>query len=228
MMTKYRAALPALLAALILPACTAFLNDPPAAASDQLDRLQIIVDRPDVPGYDRSCSRGHSCSFGSAWSDKVRVRQGGNGCDQASDVIRTSLVDVVIKPGTHGCTPLSGTLHDPYTGKTIHYRRGQRPTQVSVDHVVSLKAAWDLGAADWPLQERRDLAGDPDNLIAVSAAANSSKGDDTPSDDWRPRRAFRCDYATRYVGVLAKYRLPVTHGDKKALKQMLGTCPATG
>lgn len=52
-----------------------------------------------------------------------------------SDVLRSQLSDVVIKAGTHGCTPLSDTLHDPYTGATIQYVRGQRPVRVSLDHV---------------------------------------------------------------------------------------------
>lgn len=190
----------------------------------QLDALDVLDSRPDRPGFERRCGRGHGCVFGPAWSDAVSTGHGHNGCDQASDQLVHDLDDVVIKPGTHGCTPLSGTLHDPYTGATIHYVRGQQPAAVSIDHIVPLKLVWDLGANSWDLQRRRDLAGDPRNLVAVSASANSAKGDSSPADRWKPRSDYRCTYAERFVTVLYAYRLPVPARDKAALKTMLHSC----
>lgn len=190
----------------------------------QLDALDVLASRPDRPGFERRCGSGHGCVFGPAWSDAVSTEHGHNGCDQASDQLVHDLDDVVIKPGTHGCTPLSGTLHDPYTGATIHYVRGQQPAAVSIDHIVPLRLVWDLGASSWDLQRRRDLAGDPRNLVAVSASANSAKGDSSPADRWKPRSDYRCTYAERFITVLYAYCLPVPARDKAALKTMLHSC----
>lgn len=190
----------------------------------QLDALKVLLTRPDVPGYDRSCRREHRCVFGPSWSDNVSAENGHNGCDQASDQLRNDLENPVIKPGTHGCTPLSGTLHDPYTGAAINYVRGQQPAAVSIDHIVPLKLVWDLGASGWDLPRRRDLAGDPRNLVAVSARANSAKGDSSPADRWKPQRGYRCTYAERFVEVLHAYQLPVPARDKSALADMLSSC----
>ena len=199
---------------------------PPGAQRylQQLDSLDVLASRPDRPGFERRCGKGHACVFGPAWSDAVSTEHGHNGCDQASDQLVHDLDNVVIKPGTHGCTPLSGTLHDPYTGATIPYVRGQQPAAVSIDHIVPLKLAWDLGASGWDLQRRRNLAGDPRNLVAVSAKANSAKGDSSPADRWKPARAYRCTYAERFVTVLHTYQLPVTARDKSALADLLSTC----
>ena len=79
--------------------------------------LTVVRQRSTVPGYDRSCKAGHACVFGPAWTDDVDVRDGRNGCDQRSDVLRESLEQIQLKPGTNGCIVASGILRDPYTNK---------------------------------------------------------------------------------------------------------------
>src|SRR4051794_10330228 len=56
--------------------------------------------------------------FGSAPADTD-----GNGCYQHTDVLRRDLTELTLQPGTHGCAVATGVLHDPYTGRTISYRR---------------------------------------------------------------------------------------------------------
>ncbi|MGL4745038.1 MAG: HNH endonuclease family protein [Dermatophilaceae bacterium] len=181
--------------------------------------------RVSVPGYDRDCGRGGGCSFGPAWSDDVDVEDGHNGCDARSDRMRRDLRDVKLKPGTRGCVPLTGTLHDPYTGVTITYTRGERPARVNVDHVVALAAGWDLGAATWTLERRRNFANDPRNLLTVSAAANLSKGDKTPAEWMPPTQAGRCSYAARYLEVAQAYDITMPTTDQQALDTARRGCP---
>ncbi len=192
-------------------------------SSADLDRLRVVTARPDLPGYSRSCRPGAGCSFGEAWTDRVSVELGGHdGCDQRSPVLRRDLHHIAIKPGTRGCVVVSGILEDPYTGATVNYRRGASPQPVVVDHVYSLSAAWDLGAAYWDLQRRMDFAGDPRNLITTTRAANLSKGDKTPGD-WLPRRG-RCRFANAFISVAETYDLPVTGADKRVLRRAIRDC----
>lgn len=59
-----------------------------------------------------------------------------------------------------------------YTQKKMRY-----PSEVEIDHVVSLKYAWERGARRWGYEKRVEFARDPLNLVAVSRSANRSKGD---------------------------------------------------
>lgn len=186
--------------------------------------LRVVTTLPEVPGFDRSCQPRRGCVFGPAWSDAVRTEFGRNGCDQRSDVLRTQLTDVQVRPGTGGCVVETGVLDDPYSGVRVHYRRGEPARSVEVDHVVPLAGAWDRGAAAWPVQRRRDFAGDPRNLVATTAAANRAKSDKPPAR-WTPdTQRGRCLYARRYVETSAAYDLAVTRADVRALDRMLRAC----
>lgn len=192
------------------------------AARAQLDALRVVPRRPHVPGYDRDCGTGHGCSFGPAWSDDVEVADGHNGVDTRTDVIARDRAGARV-------------LRDPYSGLAA--------PAIQIDHLVPLAAAWDLGAARWPPRLRVDFANDPEELLAVSAAENQAKSDETPGDwarclrvpgpclratppVWFPRTAIRCALAERYVRICRDYGLPVTTADRAGLVDMLATCPA--
>jgi len=159
--------------------------------------------------------------FGPAWTDDVDVRNGRNGCDQRSDVLRESLEQIQLKPGTNGCIVASGVLRDPYTGQTVIYQRGGN-TEVVADHVIPLAAAWDLGAAQWSSRKRQNFANDPRNLIITTSRANLSKGDKTPGE-WMPEHE-RCRYAQAYLEVARAYGVALTRVDQRALIAAIGRC----
>lgn len=184
-----------------------------------LPGLTVVASAPTTaPAYDRSCRKGHGCSFGPAWSDDVDVEGGHNGCDTRSDVLRASLQDVQLKPGTRGCVVLAGTLVDPYSGASVDL------DEVQVDHVYPLGVAYARGASEWPLQRRRDFANDPRNLIATTASVNRSKSDRMP-DRWLPATiSGRCIYATRFVAVAKDYGLAVTTAENAGLVSALAGC----
>ncbi|MGP5046417.1 hypothetical protein [Glutamicibacter ardleyensis] len=71
--------------------------------------------------------------FGKGWKDPDR-----NGCDARNDILARDLEDLEYKQASKPCVVLSGTFHDPYTGKTIEFTRGQgTSTAVQIDHVLS-------------------------------------------------------------------------------------------
>lgn len=194
-----------------------------ASAAPELAGVRIVPQVGAEPGYDRSCSPGRSCSFGPAWSDDVRVRWGHDGCDTRNQILARDLTEVVIKPGTHGCVVLAGQLLDRYSGKAVAFSRS-RSSEVPVDHVVALAAAWDRGAASWDAQLRRDFANDPDNLTATTRAVNSAKADKTPAT-WAPAtREGACWYVQTYLTIVRRYDLAVTAAEAFVMVQTLRDC----
>ncbi|MBM9466666.1 HNH endonuclease family protein [Nakamurella leprariae] len=170
-------------------------------------------------GYDRD-------EFGSAWTDDVDLPSGHNGCDQRSDVLRRDLREVVLKPDSRGCVPLSGTLLDPYTGDTVSFVRGpDTSAQVQIDHVVALSNAWQTGAQQLDEQRRTELAADPLNLMAVQGSVNQAKGAGDAATWLPPARSSWCGYVARQVAVKRSYGLWVTPPEQEAIARILDGCP---
>lgn len=176
-----------------------------------------VADRLQPDTYDRD-------AFGSAWSDTD-----GNGCNQRDDVL---LRDAV--PGTTtvadqgGCAHdvLAGTWIDPYTGKTLVFDDLKDLSQaqaIQIDHVVPLAEAWASGADTWSDNKRREFANDLAVLLAVDGPTNASKSDGDPAA-WRPRKAYQCVYARRWIRTKHRYDLAVDASEATALRGMLGYC----
>jgi hypothetical protein len=185
-------------------------------ARTQLRALRVAPRRPPV-GYVRD-------AFGSPWLDTD-----GNGCNQRDDVL---LRDAV--PGTAryaqqgGCDHdvLAGTWVDPYTGRTLAFTDLKDPHQaqaIQIDHLVPLAEAWASGASRWDEDRRKEFANDLAELLAVDGPTNASKGDDDPAA-WRPRKAFQCTYAVRWINTKSRWRLAVDRPEKRALREMLDFC----
>lgn len=190
---------------------------------EMLSTVSVVRDRPQVPGYDRACGSDNGCVFGPAWSDDVAVEGGRNGCDTRNDILARDLTAVEFRSSTRDCVVVAGALADPYTGEKIAFRKAEAH-EVGVDHVVPLARAWDLGAASWTTDRRRDFANDPVNLLAVSGSANSSKRDQGPGE-WLPTNAaYRCAYIARYLEVSIVYSLPVTRSDHDAATVLAPSC----
>jgi hypothetical protein len=189
----------------------------PAGAAATADVAQLLIEIPSattidpVSGYDRSCKTGHSCVFGPAWNAPLDK----SGCDTRSRILAAQLHDVQFKPGTHGCKVTSGWVDDPYAGQRITLQ------DIQIDHIVPLKFAWDAGAWQWTQQQRAIFANDTDNLLAVSAHENTSKGDSSLSE-YLPK-VGQCAYVAKFLTVAAKYRLPIADADRAAATT---ACPA--
>ncbi|MBF6168088.1 HNH endonuclease [Streptomyces gardneri] len=176
-----------------------------------------VAERAPRTGYSRD-------EFGPPWSDNVSVPGGNNGCDTRNDILQRDLTDVTFKSGK--CIVSTGTLADPYTGKTINFKRGTRSSDdVQIDHVVALSDAWQKGAQQLSAERRRDLANDPLNLQAVDGPTNQSKSDSDAAEWLPPVKGYHCAYLTRQIQVKAAYQLWVTPAEKDAMVRVLTACP---
>jgi hypothetical protein len=180
-----------------------------------LARLEVKPDGP-ITGYDRTAD------FGPAWTDDQGAPGGHNHCETRDDILRRDLTGVKLKGA---CEVASGTLHDPYTGKTIHFTRGRGTSlAVQIDHMVALGNAWQTGAKTLPQAVREELANDPLNLITADGPANEGKEDDDASQWVPPDTRFRCEYVARQIAVKTKYQLWITPAEKTAMNKILGGC----
>jgi hypothetical protein len=191
-------------------------NGTGGAALTALDGLKVAP-KGTMSGYTRE-------KFGPAWTDDVNDPDGHNHCDTRDDILARDLTAVSYKSGH--CTVATGTLADPYTGRTIHFVRGPQSTKVQIDHVVPLGDAWTTGAAAWSATQRELLAEDPLELLAADGPANEAKGDGDASQ-WLPANtSYDCSYVARQIAVKAKYQLWVTSAEKSAMQKTLAGCPS--
>jgi len=176
-------------------------------ASQQLAELPTKGRAPKT-GYGRE-------QFGDGWSTAT-------GCDVRNNVLRRDLKNVVTN---QDCKVVSGTLNDPYTGRTIQFKRGALTSDdVQIDHVVALSNAWQTGAQQLDYSERVALANDPLNLLAVDGPANEQKSD-SDAASWLPaNKSFRCSYVSRQIAVKKKYGLWVTRPERDAMSRILSAC----
>ncbi|PHP52046.1 HNH endonuclease family protein [Actinomyces ruminis] len=226
-------------------------------AADALAALETLPeDSPAAVSWGEGGSR--TGWFGQAWMDVD-----GDGCDTRNEILARDLSDVDFsrEDGTQGldagrgqgaavcpdATVWSGTLHDPYTGATIAFQRGQDTSDaVQIDHVVPLNYLYAHGAWAWDERQRLLVANDPLNLLAVDGAANQDKSNCGPATCpagstetgtwtaatgpgwWPDDVGYRCEYARRFVSVAAAYNLGLPDADADALRTALTDCAAGG
>jgi len=177
-------------------------------------QAQVTKGRAAKTGYTRA-------QCGPAWADVDR-----NGCDTRNDILKRDLTSEVFKEKTNGCTVLSGTLVDPFSGETINFVRGvTTSSEVQIDHSVALSNAWQTGAFKLTPEQRKAFANDPLNLLAVKGKLNSQKGDGDAATWLPPLKSYRCDYVARQIAVKIKYKLWFTAPEKEAMVRILKTCP---
>ncbi|SKS49461.1 extracellular deoxyribonuclease [Mycobacteroides abscessus subsp. abscessus] len=166
-------------------------------------------------------------AFGEAWTDDNDAPGGHNGCDTRNDILDRDLVDkafVSIKRCPRAVA--TGVLHDPYTGKTINFLRGNKTgAAIQIEHIVPLAYAWDQGARNWTARLRIRFANDPANLLAVDGQANQDKGDEGPAQWMPPNDAFHCQYAVQFISVLRGYGLAIDAPSVPVLREAAATCP---
>lgn len=154
--------------------------------------------------------------FGGSWNSI------GN-CDMRNIILNRDLENVVVD---ENCNIVSGTLNDPYTGKSIVFKRGSDTSgKVQIDHVVALSDAWQKGAQLLSIEQRTELANDPLELLAVDGEANLQKSGSDAATWLPPNKAFRCQYVARQIAVKQKYSLWITQAEFDAIIRILETCP---
>lgn len=183
---------------------------PAKLASEALKELETKGRAPKT-GYTRD-------QFSDGWQDV-------GDCDIRNVVLARDLQNVT-KVSDTNCTVLTGTLHDPYTAKTIQFQRGQGTSDdVQIDHVVALSDAWQKGAQSLSPELRYEFANDLLNLLAVDGSANQQKSDADAATWLPPNKDYRCRYVARQIAVKRKYHLWVTEAEHDAIDRVLDTCP---
>ena len=189
-------------------------NADPVASTLFIIEAQVTKGRAPKTGYTRA-------QFGPEWADVDRNR-----CDTRNDILKRDLTNLVIKEKTNGCTVLSGTLVDPFSGEIINFVQGAKSSKgVEIDHLVALSNAWQTGAFKLTPEQRKAFANDPLNLLAVKGKLNSQKGEGDAATWLPPLKSFRCDYVARQIAVKIKYKLWFTAPEKEAMIRILKTCP---
>lgn len=184
----------------------------------------------------------------------AKARQGGynreqqfggwtpNGCGAATTrdtILERDMTDV---KKNAKCQVVSGTLADPYTGRTIRFTRGPKTSAaVQIDHVVALQDAWASGARDWTQEKRVEYANSPDVLLASDGPANMAKGNGLDfygtsrwltqktgaPDVWMPdNTAYRCDYMAKRAQIKKQWGLTMTAREKQQTVSVLASCVA--
>src|SRR4051812_45720354 len=97
----------------VMPATTTMYADQTAGAA--LNTLAVKGRAPKT-GYSRD-------QYGQGWGTL-------NGCDTRQTILRRDLTNVELL--VDGCTVARGTLLDPYTGKTIDFKRGATSSAVQI------------------------------------------------------------------------------------------------
>ncbi|KAA8826909.1 HNH endonuclease family protein [Bifidobacterium myosotis] len=165
-----------------------------------------------------------------------------NGCGEATTRDAILARDLKDARTDRACRVVSGTLTDPYTGRTIAFKRGvDTSSAIQIDHVVSLYDAWASGASKWSREQRVAYANDPDVLLASDGPANMAKGSGIDlngtsqwlsqhtgaPDIWMPdNKAYRCDYMARRAAIKAKYKLTMTARERQQTVTFLASCTA--
>ena len=99
---------------------------------------------------------------------------------------------------------------------------------INIDHIVSLKDAYESGASSWAASRKKAFANDRSNHVPSCGRVNSSKGSEGPSDFLRRSRDGRgleynivrfCEYVHKYYTVKVNYGLSLVPNDKKVFRR---------
>ena len=196
------------LATLLTVACGTSGSPTAPTAVKSTPALVVAMVPNDIPTYSRSEWRHWIDADGDCQDARAEV------------LIRDSLLPVLFRD--RGCVVDLGQWLDPYTQVTF-----SSAGDLDVDHLVPLANAHRSGGWQWSPQRKQDYANDlafPRHLLAASASANRSKGDNGP-ESWRPpSRGFWCAYATSWIRVKQTWELSATPSEWSALESMLDTC----
>ncbi|MEU3727688.1 HNH endonuclease family protein [Streptomyces sp. NPDC031705] len=180
----------------------------PGMVSAAVARTQLAALTTGTPGT----MAGYSRDRFTHWAE-----QGGR-CDTRETVLKRDGKDVT---QDSECRARSGSWKSLYDGAVV-----DEPGALDIDHMVPLAEAWRSGASGWDAARRKAFANDltRPQLLAVSAASNRSKGDQSP-DLWQPPdKSSWCQYGRAWTTVKSHYRLTVTEAERAMLTTMIDTC----
>jgi hypothetical protein len=130
-------------------------------------------------------------------------------------LITESLNPVTFKTDNQ-CKVLSGWWYGVYSGEFFSIAK-----HLDIDHIVPLKEAHLSGADIWTTGQRKAFANDPDNLLAVKASENRSKGAKDPAH-WLPSdENYHCIYIAKWLAVKLKYDLDIDDAEQQVINEVV-------
>jgi hypothetical protein len=133
----------------------------------------------------------------------------------------------------------SGSFADSYNRSDFNFQSYKPETSlgfytnqpcdyINIDHVLSLKDAYDSGGASWGATEKEAFANDRSNHVASCGRVNSSKGSAGPKDFLRRSNDGKgleyeivrfCEYVQKYYAVKVEYGLSFEGNDSATFEQ---------
>ena len=98
----------------------------------------------------------------------------------------------------------------------------EKCADIDIDHVVSLRDAFDSGAYKWSKSAKEVFANDRYNHVPACSFVNRSKGASLPTDFLRKSQDGKgrdykivrfCDYLRKYYAVKEKYDLSISNNE---------------
>ena len=101
---------------------------------------------------------------------------------------------------------------------------GLSAPRFDIDHIVSLKEAWQSGADEWSASDKDTFADDVLNLTAVTASSNRSKGAKDATEWLPPEASGKCYFLIRVIQVKTKWDLSIDQDEYTTLKELTESC----
>ena len=111
---------------------------------------------------------------------------------------------------------------------SIGFYTNQRCSFINIDHIVSLKDAYESGGRSWNDSKKKTFANDRSNHVPSCGRVNSSKGSEGPSVFLRRSRDGKgleyqivrfCEYVRKYYAVKVKYELSFSNNKAGPFKR---------
>ena len=136
-----------------------------------------------------------------------------------------SLITSAVVAGSYNRTDFNYQSYKPST--SIGFYTNQSCDFINIDHIVSLKDAYDSGAVSWGAPKKAVFASDRSNHVPSCGRVNSSKGSARPKDFLRRSNDGKgleyeivsfCEYVRRYYAVKVRYGLSLADNDSVTFK----------
>jgi hypothetical protein len=110
----------------------------------------------------------------------------------------------------------------------IGFYTNEKCEDIDIDHVVSLRDAFDSGAYKWTTSEKEVFTNDRFNHVPACSFVNRSKGASLPTDFLRKSQDGKgrdykivrfCEYLRKYYAVKEKYDLSLSENNKALLAE---------
>ena len=139
--------------------------------------------------------------------------------NQRHEILMQRSQEPVVFKTEEACRVQSGDWVDFYTMQTY-----QLAEDVTMDHVVSLKYAYDHGAKHCPKKNRVQFYNDVDNLVLTGRQINAKKNYYAP-DEWLPKsQVAQCKYVERWDYIATKYHLMIEQSIEKRISEVQLKC----